>query len=171
MPSAIALVSAVPLLNPRWEKTCTKPETAPIRPSNGAMPVMISSTMRPRSRMTISWRARVSTDSTFSERGARRCCRATRVMRASAESSSRTMRASRSGFPPGASRSISLSITSGKTFFRRNAIVRRMMTVRATIEQIRSGHMKRPPRMRNATADCNGLVASARRKVIGLRKS
>ena len=39
------------------------------------MPVMISSTIRPRSRMTISWRARVSTASIFSERGPRRCCK------------------------------------------------------------------------------------------------
>jgi len=37
-----------------------------------------------------------------------------------------------------------------------------MMTVRATIEQMSSGHIKRPPRMRKSTTDCKGLVAAAR---------
>src|SRR5712671_6317919 len=59
------------------------------------------------------------------------------------------MRKSRSGFAPGASRSISLSIVSGNTFFSNNASVRKIITVSETIEHASSGHMKMPPLVKN----------------------
>ena len=74
---------------------------------------------------------------------------ATRTIRASEDASCCTMRKSRSGFAPGASRSISLSTVSGKTFFSRNARVRKIITVSETIEQASNGHMKIPPLVKN----------------------
>ena len=107
--------------------------------------MMTSSTIRPFSSRTISWRARVCTTSTFSERGARKCWSATRVIRASEELSCATIRASRSALAPGTSRSISLWISSGITFFSRNASPRKIIVVTETIEQASSGHMNKPP--------------------------
>ena len=66
------LASAEPALKPKLAKTWIRPETVPISPIKGAMPTMTSSSTNPRSSRTISWRARVCTASTFSERGQRR---------------------------------------------------------------------------------------------------
>src|SRR5688572_17547761 len=149
MPSATALVSEAPVATPRPEKTWRRPETVPIRPINGAMPVITSSTIKPRSSRTSSRRARVCTDSMFSARGQRKCCKAVRTTPASEELSSFTMRISRSALPPGVSRSISLSMTRGSTFFSRKVRVARTSVVTVTIEQRRSGHMNSPPVVRN----------------------
>ena len=51
----------------RTRSSC--PTIVPTRPSSGAMPMMISSTTRPRSSRTISWRAAVCRASTFSTFG------------------------------------------------------------------------------------------------------
>ena len=50
-----------------------------------------------------------------------------------------------SALPPGISRSISLSITSGSTLRSRNVIAARTIVATVTIEQSSSGHMKGPP--------------------------
>ena len=62
----------------------------------------------------------------------------------------------RSGLPPGTSRSISLSSTSGRTFFRRKAMPRRMIVVTARIEQTSNGHMKKPPELKNCQTAFTG---------------
>ena len=76
---------------------------------------------------------------------------AERVIRAREELSSLTMRISRSALPPGTSRSISLSITRGKTFFSRSVRMLSTIVVTVTIEQARSGHIKRPPLVKKLT--------------------
>ena len=83
------------------------------------------------------------------------------------------MRASRSALAPGTSRSISLSITSGSTFFRRSAMPRRMIVVTATIEHASNGHMNRPPVAKNfqIAPAVSGSCASIGSAVIGSRKS
>src|SRR5205809_4038048 len=59
------------------------------------------------------------------------------------------MRDSRSGFSPRSSRSISCSISGGITFFSRKARPRKIIVVTETIEQASSGHMNRPPLVKN----------------------
>ena len=68
-----------------------------------------------------------------------------RMPPASDELSSFTIRMSRSGLPPGMSRSISLSITSGNTLRSRSVSVARTIVATVTIEQSKSGHMNGPP--------------------------
>ena len=148
IPRATAFVSAAPLLKPRPEKTWTSPETVPIKPTSGAIPVTTSRTMSPRSRRTNSALALVWANSMFSDRGQRKCCNATRATRAREELSSLTRRTSRSALPPGTSRSISLSITSGKTLRSRSVSTLNTIVVTVTIEQASNGHMKKPPFMK-----------------------
>src|SRR5205807_6315880 len=59
-------------------------------------------------------------------------------------------------------RSISDSITSGITIFLRNANPRKIMIVTDTIEQISSGHMKRPPLEKNPKTTSTIPAVSAR---------
>ena len=54
------------------------------------------------------------------------------------------MRAKRSALAPGTSRSISLSITNGRTFFRRSARPRMIITVTATIEAAHAAFSTQP---------------------------
>ena len=75
-----------------------------------------------------------------------------------------TMRSNRSGLPPGTRRSISLSITSGKTFFSRKVSALKTMVATVTIEAKRSGHMKRPPFVKKLTIVWNVIGISASKK-------
>src|ERR1039458_8946585 len=68
MPLARFAASFKPVC-PTSLKTVIMPAMVPTRPSNGAMPTMISSTTRPRSSRTISWRAAVWSASTLSAFG------------------------------------------------------------------------------------------------------
>src|SRR5947209_3344409 len=74
------------------------------------------------------------------------------------------MRNKCSGLVPGASRSISPSIVSGRTFFSRKARVRKMITVTETIEQMRSGHMNTPPLAKNPTTVSNTFMSQSIRE-------
>src|SRR4051812_33211236 len=163
IPRATPLVSDPPVLRPRPEKTWTRPETVPMRPINGAIPVTTSSTINPRSSRTSSRRARVWTDSMFSARGQRRCCNAVRTTPASEELSSFTIRTSRSALPPGMSRSISLSITRGRTLRSRKVSAAITIVATVTIEQNRSGHMNKPPLFMKFNIVCNISVISEAR--------
>ena len=125
------------------------------------MPVMISSTIKPRSRMHhLVAGARLDRLDIFRARrpqtaAARlgRCGRATSHPRAQSAPVA-------SGFPPGDEPFDLAFDHEGKNIFpAQERSPRRMMTVKATIEQMSSGHMKRPPRTRKSDAsDCKGLV-------------
>ena len=83
------------------------------------------------------------------------------------------MRESRSGLPPGTKRSISPSITGGITFFYLKANPRKIIVVTETMEQASSGHMKRPPLVRNPMTlfTVSGASAIIQAAIIGSEKS
>jgi hypothetical protein len=83
------------------------------------------------------------------------------------------MRDSRSGLPPGTKRSISPSIAGGITFFSLKAKPRKIIVVTETIEQASSGHMKRPPLVKNPMTVFTvcGVSAIIKDAIIGSDKS
>src|SRR5579884_425444 len=98
------------------------------------MPTTISSTTRPRSSRTISWRARVWTALSFSSLGRSRCSSAARSKRASGEGDCSQIRRN-TGRSAGMRQASAASSTPlGTTRFQRSAMPRSMMKARPTTE-------------------------------------